>query len=96
MIFFPPQAVKYLGVLPCGCFASLTDGGPSLSRVEKAFQCWGAAWAADGKAPRESRFLEGLVLTEVLLVLSACCFQPAFLHPGSKEVERERVIGYRK
>ncbi|KAI1236247.1 hypothetical protein IHE44_0001526 [Lamprotornis superbus] len=50
-------------------FCQLYWQGPFLSLVEKAFPCWGMAWADGGKDPRKSEFLEGLLFVERLLVL---------------------------
>lgn len=56
------------------------------------------AWAAGGgEDPRESKFLEGLLLAEVLLVLPDChFFQPALPRLCSEEFEREYFIWYQK
>jgi len=72
-----------------GMFWQLNRWGPSLSGVEKHFPCRGTARAAAGEARGESKFLEGPVLSEALLVPSDF-FPPAFLSLCSQELERER------
>lgn len=72
-----------------GMFWQLNRWGPSLSGVEKHFPCRGTARAAAGEARGESKFLEGPVLSEALLVPSDF-FPPAFLPLCSQELERER------
>lgn len=72
-----------------GMFWQLNQWGPSLSGVEKHFPCRGTARAAAGEARGESKFLEGPILSEALLVPSDF-FPPAFLPLCSQELERER------
>jgi len=60
-------------------FCQLFWWGPFLSAVEKGFQCWGAVRVAAGEDPRESKFLEGLFLAKLLLVLPDCRFSQPVL-----------------
>lgn len=55
-------------------FSSFTGGAPSYLVLKRAFSAGKVVWAADGEDPGESKFLRGLLLAEVLLVLPGCCF----------------------